>query len=403
MQTIIDIPKRLGRLISSTGNELIPILAVIAMLGFYACNSTSASTVPGQAPLPVLPVIEVAQSAATTYQEYSSSLQGTRDIEIRPQVEGNLDRIFVDEGAFVKKGQPLFLVNDRIYREQLNNANAALLVAQASFNNATTNVDKLTPLVQNNVISDVQLKTATIAKSGAAASVTQAQAIVENARINLGYTTIKAPADGYIGRIPFKTGSLVGTSVAQPLTVLSEIKKVYAYFSLSEKDFLEFENQFAGKTIEEKIKQIPAVELLLADNSLYPHKGHVEIVSGQFNNSMGAITLRTIFDNPNGLLRSGNTGRIRIPRLLNAALIIPQESTFELQDKTFVFVLSDSNTVKSIPVQLAGKSGNYYLVSKGINPGDRIVYSGLDRLKDGAKITPEKLSIDSVLKSNPLK
>jgi membrane fusion protein (multidrug efflux system) len=380
---------------------ILSILITVAVF-LSGCNSSSGSDAYGQMPPPQLPVITVNSQAATTYKEFSASLEGSRDIEIRPQVDGYLDQIYVDEGAQVRKGQLLFRINDRPYREQLNNAKASLAAAKANLSNAEINVAKLTPLVQNNVISDVQLKTAKASYDAAAASVSQAQAMVSNAEINTGYTVIKAPSDGYVGRIPYKTGSLVGTSTPEALTVLSAVKEVYAYFSFSEKDFLEFSSQFPGNTIEEKLKQIPPVDLVLADNSIYPQKGKVETVSGQFNNSMGSISFRAAFPNTNGLLRSGNTGKIRIPQVLGSTIVIPQESTFELQDKVFVFVLADSNKVTSTPISVAGTSGNYYLVGKGINPGQKIVYSGLDRLKDGTVIQPEQLSLDSLLKARPL-
>jgi membrane fusion protein, multidrug efflux system len=388
-------------IVAITYLAILSILITVAVL-LSGCNSSSGSNAYGQMPPPQLPVITVNNQAATTYKEFSASLEGSRDIEIRPQVDGYLDQIYVDEGAQVRKGQILFRINDRPYREQLNNARASLAAAKANLSNAEINVAKLTPLVQNNVISDVQLKTAKASYDAAAANVSQAQAMVSNAEINTGYTVIKAPSDGYVGKIPYKTGSLVGTSTPEALTVLSAVKEVYAYFSFSEKDFLEFSNQFPGNTIEEKLKQIPPVDLVLADNSTYPLKGKVETVSGQFNNSMGSISFRATFPNTNGLLRSGNTGKIRIPQVLGSTIVIPQESTFELQDKVFVFVLADSNKVISTPIIVAGTSGNYYLVGKGINPGQKIVYSGLDRLKDGTVIQPEQLSLDSLLKARPL-
>src|SRR5688572_2021755 len=258
----------------------------IAAITLYACNSSSGNEGGGggyQQPPQMLPVLVVSNTPATTYQEFSASLEGSKDIEIRPQVEGYLEKIYVDEGAHVRKGQPLFQINSRPYNEQLNNAKASLAAAKANLANAEINVSKLTPLVQNNVISDVQLKTAKTAYDAAAANVAQAQAMVGNAQINLGYALIKAPVEGYVGRIPHKTGSLVGMSTVEPLTVVSEIKEVYAYFSLSENDFLRFKEQFPGKTVEEKLKQVPAVDLVLADNSIYPQKGKVETVSGQFN------------------------------------------------------------------------------------------------------------------------
>lgn len=385
-------------------NRLICFLgSLFLIVFFYSCNSSSGSEAMSmEQPPQVLPVVAVGSRPAVTNQEFSATLEGTKDIEIRPQVEGYLDKIYVDEGAHVRKGQPLFQINPRTYREQLNTAKASLAAAKANLANAQINVNRLTPLVQHNVISDVQLKSAQASYDAAAASVVQSAAMVRNAEINLGYTLIKAPVDGYIGRIPFKMGSLVGTSTAEALTVLSEVRKVYAYFSLSENDFLRFKNQFEGSTLEEKIKRLPPVELVLADGSVYPQRGRVETVSGQFNNTMGTISFRAAFENTDGLLRSGITGKVRLPLPVTEALIIPQEATFELQDKVFVFALGDSNKVASLPITVAGRSGNYYLVEKGVKPGEKIVYSGLDRLRDGAVIQPQLISMDSLLQARPL-
>jgi membrane fusion protein (multidrug efflux system) len=378
------------------------VLIIASAIVLAACKSSPGNAGYMAPPPQALPVITVANMPATTYQEFSASLEGSKDIEIRAQIDGYIEKIFVDEGAHVRKGQSLFQINSRTYLSELNNAKASLAAAQANLANAQINVTKLTPLVQNNVISDIQLKTAQASYNAAAASVSQAEAVVKNAQINLGYTMVRAPVDGYIGRIPYKTGSLVGTTTVEPLTVISEINKVYAYFSLSENDFFQFKNQFPGKTTEEKIKQMPPVELILADGSVYAEKGKVEIISGQFNNSMGSITFRASFPNKDGQLRSGNTGRIRIPRSIASSIVVPQESTFELQDKLLVFVLGDSNKVASKPITIAGKSGNYYLVEKGVSPGEKIVYTGLDRLQDGAVIQPQFISMDSLIKAKPL-
>jgi membrane fusion protein (multidrug efflux system) len=393
-------------IMSNTFEALRRVFQSILIVGFvsvllYSCGTSTGN--PGMSqPLQILPVLEISNRPATLYQEYSASVEGKRDIEIRPQVEGYLEKIYVDEGAYVKAGQPLFKINDRIYLEQLNNAKAALAVSRANLANAQINVSRLTPLVQNNVVSEVQLKTAQASYEAAAASVVQAEAMVAHAATNLGYTFIKAPANGYIGRIPLKSGSLVGMTTIEPLTVLSEIKDVYAYFSLSEADFLQFKNQYEGSSIQDKLKQLPPVELVMADNSIYPSKGKVETISGQFNNTTGSISLRASFPNDGGLLRSGNTGRIRIPRDFTSALLVPQEATFELQDKIFVFILSDSNKVASVPITVSGSSGNLYIVEKGLKAGDKIVYSGLDRLRDGVMITPAPISMDSLLKSKSL-
>jgi membrane fusion protein, multidrug efflux system len=381
-------------------NTGIPILLVVVAL--QSCSNPAANNGYAMPPTPNLPVISVSDRPFTTYREYTASLEGSNDIEIRPQVSGYIEKIFVDEGAFVKKGQPIFKINDQPYLEALNNASASLAVAKANQASAKINMDKLEPLVQNQVISPIQLNTAKAAYDAATAYVAQADAMVGNAKINIGYSLIKAPVDGYIGRIHIKIGSLAGLTAQDPLTNISEVKDVRAYFSVSETAFLHFKDEYPGKTIEEKIKNLPPVELILSDNTVYHEKGKVEMVSGQFAPGTGAIPFRASFPNPNGILRSGNTGRIRISVQQPEGLVIPQESTFELQDKVFVFVLGDSNKVVSTAVNILGRSGNYYLVQNGIKAGDKIVYSGVDKLNDGAKINPVQMSLDSLLKVRPM-
>jgi membrane fusion protein (multidrug efflux system) len=378
----------------------IPMISVLITL--HSCNNTGAGAGYLAPPPPTLPVISVTERPFTTYREYTASLEGSNDIEIRPQVNGYIEKIFVDEGAFVRKGQPLFKINDQPYIEALNNANASLAVAKANQASAEINVNKLEPLVQNQVISPIQLSTAKAAYDAATASVSQANAMVGNAKINIGYSLVKAPVDGYIGRIHIKTGSLVGVTTADPLTNISEIKDIRAYFSVSETAFLRFKDEYPGKTIADKIRGLPPVELILSDNTVYPEKGKVEIVAGQFTAGAGAIPFRASFPNSNGTLRSGSTGRVRISIRLPDGLVIPQETTYELQDKVFVFVLGDSNKVKSTAVQIGGRSGNYYMVENGLKTGDRIVFSGVGNLADGSKINPVPMSLDSLLKVRPM-
>lgn len=376
--------------------------SLIIMAALSGCASSSARS-DGAAPPPaVLPVFKAAAVPATTYREFNAAIEGKVNVEIRAQVDGYLDKIFVDEGAYVKAGQPLFRINDRPYREQLSNASASLAAAQANEDKAAVEVSRLTPLVDNNVVSDVQLKTATAALQAAKANVAQAASNVSNARINLGYTLITAPVSGYIGRIPYKIGSLVGRSESQPLTILSDVNEVYAYFSMSEVDFLQFKNKVKGNTIAEKVKQLPPVELVLPDNTIYPQKGRIETMEGQFDKTMGAVSFRAIFPNPDGLLRSGNTGKVKLSESFPEVLVIPQEATFELQDKVFVFTVGDSNKVSSKPIRVSGKNNAYYFVEKGVAPGESIVYTGLDRLRDGVVIQPQPISLDSLLKTRPL-
>ncbi len=378
------------------------LLFISALIILQSCHSAAGNGGYAAPPPPNLPVVTISERPFYSYREYTAALEGSKDIEIRPQVGGYIERIYVDEGAFVKKGQPLFKIYDQPFVEALNNANAALAVAIANQFSAEINMNKLEPLVQNNVVSPIQLKSAKASYDASTAYVAQAQAQVANAKINQGYSLIKAPVNGFIGRIHIKIGSLAGGTVLEPMTNISEVKDVRAYFSISETALLRFKAEYPGKTLAEKIQHLPPIDLILADNTIYPEKGRVEMVAGQFTAGTGAIPFRASFPNPNGSLRSGSTGRVRISTKLSAGLVIPQESTYELQDKIFVFQLGDSNRVSSVAVQVGGRSGNYYLIDKGIKAGDKIVYSGVDKLADGATIVPAAMSLDSLMQIRPM-
>lgn len=380
---------------------LITYLAAISLVE-CGCTTSAAENKPGSAPPPELPVITIIRAAGITYQEYPASLEGKVNVEVRPQVAGYLSKIFVDEGAYVKAGEPLFKIEDNLFIQQRNNARSSLLAARANLQKAQLEIERLTPLVQHNVISDIQLKSAKAAYDEAAAAVDQANAMVANADINLGYTLIKAPVNGFIGRIPYKTGSLVGNNQPEPLTVLSDVSEVYAYFSMGEQDFMAFKDAFPGNTLKEKLQHVPAVQLLLPDDSVYTEKGRIETVEGQFDKTTGSISFRAIFPNNALLLRSGNTGVVRIPKVFNASVVVPQEATFEIQDKVFVFAVNDSSKVSSIPINVSGKTAKYYFVDKGLHSGDRIVYTGIGNLRDGMVIKPQYISADSLLKATPL-
>lgn len=341
---------------------------------------------------PSLPVYPIQNTTAQTDSEYPAAIQGTVDVEIRPQVSGKLDRIYVDEGTYVTKGQPLFKINEQPFREQLNNALANLHGAEAALLNAQLEIDKLTPLVQNKVVSEYQMKTAKASHRMASANLDQAKAVVASAKINLGYTTITAPVSGYIGRLPKKQGSLVAATDPEPLTKLSDVHDVYAYFSLGETDFIQFKEQYTGNTIHDKIRNLPPVTLILADNSAYALTGKIDMVDSQFDKNTGAITLRATFPNPKGLLRSGNTGKVRLEIQHGDAILVPQSATLEMQDKVFVYKVDKENKVSKSPITVVGKSGTHYLIKDGVKPGDQIVLSGIDKLQEGQQIQPEKNS-----------
>ena len=364
------------------------ILLGLMILFIYSCSSSPAA--PPPPPPPSLPVATIVSGTDTTYQEYPASVEGTVNVEVRPQVSGTLDKVFVDEGAYVTAGQPIFKINDQPYRAALNNAVASLHAAESAAANAQLEVDKLTPLVQNKVVSDYQLKTAKAAYDVSKANIEQAKANVSTAQINLGYTLIKAPVNGYIGRLLKKQGSLVGPTDAGSLTQLSDVHDVHVYFSLSEQDFVSFKEQYPGETLRDKLKQLPSVSLLLADNTVYAKQGKVDMIDGQFDKTTGAITLRASFANPQGLLRSGNTGKVRLSLQHKNALIVPESATVDMQDKVFVFTVGDSSKVKKQAITIVGKNGDNYLVKDGVKVGDQIVLSGIDKLQEGMVIHPQK-------------
>lgn len=360
------------------------ILALVAMV-LYGCSSTPPTP---QNPPPSLPVTTISAATQTTYQEYPASIQGAIDIDVRPQVSGYLQNVLVNEGAYVSAGETLFQINAQPFKEALNNAKASLHAAEAAVLNAQLEVDKLAPLVENKVVSEFQLKSANTTLKIAQSNAEQAKANVASAQINLSYTNVKATVSGYIGRIPKKQGSLVSPADQIPLTMLSDVHEVHVYFALAENDFNSFNLRFPGKTHADKIKHLPPVELVLSDQSAYQAKGKIDMIDGQFDKNTGAITLRASFPNASGILRSGNTGKIRLGLQHDNAILVPQSATVEMQDKVFVFAVGKDNKVTKTPISVIGKSGDKYLIKDGVRSGDQIVLSGFDRLQDGQQINP---------------
>jgi membrane fusion protein (multidrug efflux system) len=333
-----------------------------------------------------LPVTTLKQQNATTSYQYLGAIEGVINVEVRPQVEGILEEIYIDEGAFVDELQPLFKINTQPYVEQLNNAKANVELESARLRNAQIEIDRLKPLVENEVIADVKLRTAESNYEIAKAALQQSRALQATAKINLDFTIIKAPVSGYISRIPKQKGNLVSKGDDQPLTVLSDIHQVYVYFSLSESDYLFYEKMKSDTTAR---RLSPNVKLIMADGKEYQHKGIVDADIGQVDRSTGSITLRAKFSNPDRLLRSGNTGKIVMEQIHPNVILIPQVATISIQDKTFIFALTKANIAQRREITIEGKSGENYIVSgKNIKAADRIVLSGFDRITEGVKVNP---------------
>ncbi|WP_338839874.1 efflux RND transporter periplasmic adaptor subunit [Flavobacterium ginsenosidimutans] len=336
--------------------------------------------------------------SATLNSDFPASIQGQQNIEIRPRVEGYIDKIFVDEGAVVKAGQPLFKISAPEYEQQVRTAAASIKSAQAEVSSAKLAVNKVKPLVEKGIISKYDLESAQYTYESAVASLAQANAALVNAKVNLGYTTVTSPVNGVVGSIPFRLGSLVSSNTTEPLTTVSSIGNVYAYFAMNEKALLNFTKENStGASLTQKIKSMPAVSLLLSDGSAYDEKGNIETVNGLINTETGTVNVRARFPNSKGIIRSGSSTTVRIPKDIKDGIIVPQSATFELQDKMFAVVLGKDNKTKNVNITvLENTAGNYYVVTSGLQAGDQIVLEGVASLKEGTEIKAQTQSQETV-------
>ncbi|RZK79817.1 MAG: efflux RND transporter periplasmic adaptor subunit [Pedobacter sp.] len=343
------------------------------------------------------PAFAVEAQSTTLSTDYPATLEGIQNVDIRPKVDGFIEKIYVDEGASVKKGQLLFSINAPQYEQLVRTASAAISSAEADVNAAQLQVNKTKPLVEKDIISKYDLEAAQLTLQSRRAALAQTRAELVNAKVNLSYTKIVSPVDGVIGSIPFKTGSLVSGTSAEPLTTVSNISRVYAYFSMNEKQLLDFSRNAKGSNLAAQMKNIPDVSLVLSDGTTYAENGKIESINGLINTNTGSVSLRATFSNPVRLLRSGASASVRIPQYLENVLLIPQNSTVDLQGKKFVYVVDDKGTVKNTEVQIMEiPKGNFYVVTKGLKAGDKIVIEGFQSLKDGAQIKPDIKATDSV-------
>jgi len=330
----------------------IPVAAFIAMaVSLFSCSPKSAP----QPEPPALPAMTLAPTDAMVESFYATRLEGRVDVEIRPQVDGTLQKIFVDEGAYVKRGQPLFQIDDRSYRSAYEAAKASAAVARIE-------MDKLVPLVTKQGCSPVQLQSAK-------AKYQAAEAVAASEGINLGYALIKAPISGYVGTIPHRIGSLVQSSQSEWLTTLSDVSKINAYFSMSETDFMRFRQLYPGRTLQDKLKAVPPVSLILADGSRFSATGSLESMSGSFDATTGAIRILAVFPNPGSVLRSGNTGKVVVSSPFKNIILVPQAATTEIQDRVFVVVVSKEGKIARRPITAAASTGTDYVVTDGLKSG----------------------------------
>lgn len=329
-------------------------------------------------------VTTIPQKTVIGYKSYPTSIEGVVNSEVRAKIPGYITDVLVDEGEKVRKGQVLF----KLETQSLNQDASA---AKANVNAAQVEVDKLKPLVEKNIISNVQLETAK-------ARLEQAKSNYNSIVANINYGSIKSPVDGYVGSINLRKGALVSPTSQEPLTTVSDISEVYAYFSMNEKEYLNFIQNSEGKTIEDKIKNLPKVTLVLANGSIYEKEGTIETINSQINANTGSITFRAVFDNPSRILTNGNSGKIRIPKTYKDVEVVPKESTFERQGSTYVYKITDGNLAVATRIEIIADVNNVYVVSDGIKAGDKIVAKGVAKLRGETQVKPMEIPFDSVAK-----
>ncbi|HEX8677148.1 MAG TPA: efflux RND transporter periplasmic adaptor subunit, partial [Segetibacter sp.] len=346
------------------------------------------------------PVITIIPRTTTLNTDYPATIQGQQNIEIRPKIDGYIQTIFVDEGATVRKGQRLFQISAPQYEQEVRTARANIKIAQAEVDAARMQVSKVRPLVEKDIISHFELESAEYTLEAKQAALAQARATLANARINLGYTSITSPVNGVVGTIPYKIVSLVSSNTTQPLTTVSNIGRIYAYFSINEKQALDFTKITKGATVEARLKTLPPVSLILSNGTEFPQKGRIETASGLINTETGSVSVRATFPNPGNIVRSGSSGVVRIPRSMDSALLVPQKATYEVQGKRFVYVVESTGTVRSAEIKVMdnNNSGQYFVVQEGLRENEKIVLEGVASLKEGAAIKPREVNIDSVYK-----
>jgi membrane fusion protein, multidrug efflux system len=369
--------------------------AAIALLLFSACKGDKKDKKTGAK---VYQVLSVSPQQTKIFYEYPATIQGQQVIEIRPKVDGYVEAIYVPEGANVVKGQLLFKISNPQYEQDVVTAKAAIKSAEADVNAARMDVEKVRPLVEKDIVSAYELKSAEYTLQAKEAALAQAQATLANAETNVGYTLLKAPQTGVIGNIPYKIGALVSSTTTDPLTMLSTVSDVYAYFSMNEKTLLNLSRRLPGATLEEKLRNLPPATLILANGDTYPAQGKIETASGLISTAAGTASLKALFPNPQGLIHSGASATLRIPRTIDTAILIPQSATYELQDKRFAYTVRNNLVFSTAITASASDDGKYMIVTNGLHSGDQVLLGG-QNLRDSTQVIPKQVNADSLYRT----
>lgn len=367
------------------------IMACVALcLAIQACSGGSAKD--NTADLAEIPVMKIQPQDTSLFTDYVADIQSVQHVELRSRMHGFIEKVLVDEGQEVRKGQLLFQLNDKEYNIALNKAKANLASAISAARIAEVELERIRTLVEKKVISPSELSLGEARKAEAEASIKTARSVIEDANQKLTYARVRAPFSGRIDRLPLKQGSLV--EEGSLLTTLSDSRRMYAYFDVSENEYLQFVRKGKGRFDVDK-----EASLMLSDGSQYPLKGKIQTHENAFAENTGSIAFRAIFENPNHILKHGVSGKVRLVSALKGSLLIPQQAVFEIQDKSYVFVLGNHNRVKMRSFVPKLSLSGFYVVGSGLKAGEVIVYQGVQELRDGTTIKPVYTSFKKLLAS----
>ena len=356
----------------------------LRLIGIVGCTVWMASckqaTDAGVKPSYATMKVEAADKELST--SYSATIRGRQDIDIYPQVSGTIEKLCVTEGQTVRRGQLLFVIDQIPYRAALKTATANVEAARAAMATAELTYKSNKELYAQKVVSEFSLKTAENTFLTAKAQLTQAEAQETNARNNLSYTEVKSPSDGVVGALPYRAGALVSANIPYPLTTVSDNSDMYVYFSMNENQLLALTRQYGS--MDEALKNMPEVELVLNDNSVYNKKGIIESISGVIDRQTGTVMARVVFPNESRLLHSGASGTVVVPSIYKDCIAIPQGATVQMQDKVVVYKVVDGKAVSTLVTVSGISDGREYVVLSGLNPGDEIVSEGAGLMREAA-------------------
>ena len=362
-------------------HTILGVILITAAL-FSSCRqSSNSSTQKGDT---YYPVFEVQKSDIVLTTGYSAAISGVQTVEIRPQVSGMITDILIEEGESVSKGQVLFIIDQTPYKAAYEIAVASVKSAEAALSTAKLIYESNKDLYEQDVVSEFDLMTAQNDLTDAEARLTLCKAEEVNASNNLSYTEVRSPVNGVASMIPYRVGALVSSNIVQPLVTVSDDSKVYAYFSMAENQMLDMVQQYGS--LNNAIKQMPEVELIMSNGQVYEHKGKINAISGTISESTGSVSIRAVFNNRNHLLRNGGSGTIIIPSEHKNCIVIPKSSTYELQDRIFVYRVIDGKA-SSTEIKVSPQdNGKEYIVTSGLEVGDIIIAEGAGLIKEGTAI-----------------